>query len=87
MKVNRTNFYYIELKYIKSYLCSNSKTMAEDLFIQGNSKAEKYETLLPQLQALIVGEADCVANLGNLAAGFEGNFRFFLGRILLGEKR
>jgi len=51
--------------------------MAEDLTIQGNSKAEKYETLFPQLQALIVSEADCVANLGNLAAGLKETFGFF----------
>lgn len=51
--------------------------MAEDLIIQGNSKAEKYETLLPQLHALIAEEADCVSNLGNLAAGLKETFGFF----------
>ena len=51
--------------------------MAEDLIIKGNSKAEKYETLLPQLHALIAEEADCVSNLGNLAAGLKETFGFF----------
>ncbi len=51
--------------------------MAEDLTIQGNSKAEKYVTLLPQLHALIAEEADCVSNLGNLAAGLKETFGFF----------
>ena len=51
--------------------------MAEDLIIQGNSKAEKYETLLPQLHALIAGEADCVSNFGNLAAVLKETFGFF----------
>lgn len=51
--------------------------MAEDLLIQGNSKEEKYQILLPQLQSLIKDEADCVANLGNLAAGLKETFGFF----------
>ena len=51
--------------------------MAEDLLIQGSSKSEKYETLLPQLQALIADEADFVANLGNISAGLKETFGFF----------
>ena len=51
--------------------------MAEDLFIHGNSKAEKYETLLPQLKALIEDETDSVANLANIAAGLKETFGFF----------
>ena len=42
--------------------------MAEELFIETNvSKKEKYEALLPQLKALVDGEADLIANLANLS--------------------
>lgn len=51
--------------------------MAEDLIISGASRAERYEILLPQLQALIEGETDVTANLGNLAAGLKETFGFF----------
>lgn len=51
--------------------------MAEDLIISGTSRQERYETLLPQLEALISGETDMVANLGNIAAGLKETFGFF----------
>lgn len=51
--------------------------MAEDLIIDGTNKAEKYEVLLPQLESLVAGETDLVANLGNIAAGLKETFGFF----------
>ncbi len=48
--------------------------MAEDLQIASGSKAEMYETLLPQIKALIEGEPDLVANLGNIAAALKEQF-------------
>lgn len=51
--------------------------MAEDLIISGTSKEEKYETLFPQLEALIAGESDIVANLGNISAALKETFGFF----------
>lgn len=51
--------------------------MAEDLFIAGETKAEKYASLIPQLQALTGGEKDLVANLANIAAALKSSFGFF----------
>lgn len=51
--------------------------MAEDLQIATGTKAEKYETLLPQVRALITGETDWVANLANVSAALKETFDFF----------
>lgn len=51
--------------------------MAEELIIQGSTKAEKYEALLPQVQALVDGEVDLVANLANVTAALKETFGFF----------
>jgi L-methionine (R)-S-oxide reductase len=49
--------------------------MAEDLKImQGASKEEKYISLIPQIQGLIAGETDMVANLANIAAALKETF-------------
>ncbi len=49
--------------------------MAEDLKImQGASKEEKYISLIPQIQGLIAGETDLVANLANIAAALKETF-------------
>ena len=50
--------------------------MAEDLQIITGSKAEQYQTLLPQIKALIEGEADLVANLANIAAALKEQFNW-----------
>src|SRR5688572_7853282 len=42
--------------------------MAEELITAGNTKKEKYESLLPQIHALTEGENDLVANLANISA-------------------
>lgn len=51
--------------------------MAEHLIIDGGSKQELYETLLPQLQSLVAGETDAVANMANTAAALKQTFDFF----------
>ena len=51
--------------------------MAENLVINDGSKKEQYETLLPQLKALTVGETDAVANMANIAAALRQTFGFF----------
>ncbi len=52
--------------------------MAETLFLpQSGSKEEIYQALLPQVEALISGEADLVANLANIAAALREAFGFF----------
>jgi GAF domain-containing protein len=52
--------------------------MAEDLKIVDTfSKAEQYQSLLPQIQALIAGENDGVANMANICAALKEQFKWF----------
>ncbi|MEQ8910473.1 MAG: GAF domain-containing protein [Vicingaceae bacterium] len=52
--------------------------MAESLTIaDGLSKAEQYRSLLPQIEALIMGEDDLVANLSNVSAALKETFDFW----------
>lgn len=51
--------------------------MAEHLIITGTSREEKYTQLLPQIEALISGEENLVANLANVAAALKEVFDFF----------
>ena len=51
--------------------------MAEHLIIQGCSKEERYATLLPQLQSLVEGESDMIANMANVAACLKDTFHFW----------
>jgi len=48
--------------------------MAEHLIIQGETKEEKYQTLLPQAQALVQYEDDLIAALANLTAALHSSF-------------
>ncbi len=48
--------------------------MAEDLSIIQGTKEEQYQTLLPQIKALIEGEPDMVANLANICAALKEQF-------------
>ena len=51
--------------------------MAEDLIIsQSESKTDKYKSLIPQLEALLEGEADLIANLANICAALKETFGF-----------
>ena len=52
--------------------------MAEELFIApGADKKDIYESLLPQLAALIEGEPDLTANLANIAAALRETFHWW----------
>lgn len=51
--------------------------MAEDLYVDGGSKDEKYRALLPQLKNLVEGESDMIANLANVSAALKETFGFF----------
>lgn len=51
--------------------------MAEELRVHGITKQEKYESLYPQLQALIEGEPDIIANMANMVAALKEAFDFF----------
>lgn len=51
--------------------------MTEDLTLSGTSKKEKYESLLPQIEGLLFGEANLIANLANIAAALKEAMGFF----------
>src|SRR5437762_6962956 len=48
--------------------------MSEDLNIITGTKTEQYESLMPQIKALIHGEPDLVANLANIVAALKEQF-------------
>jgi GAF domain-containing protein len=48
--------------------------MAENLIIDSGTKESKYATLLPQINALITGEKNLIANLANTAAAINQTF-------------
>ena len=49
----------------------------EELIITGQTKQEKYETLLPQIASVIEDEPDMIANMANVAAMLHETFRFW----------
>lgn len=51
--------------------------MAENLIIDGTSKTDIYESLLPQIKSLISGEDNLIANLANTSAALKTTFNFF----------
>jgi GAF domain-containing protein len=51
--------------------------MSESLIVSGTSKKEKYESLLPQIAALIEGESDNIANLSNIMSALKFGMNFF----------
>jgi len=52
--------------------------MAEDLNITASTdKTEQYDTLIPQIEALLYGEPDLVANLANISAALKEQFKWF----------
>lgn len=51
--------------------------MAEDLLVQGNTKEEIYQSLLPQIKALLEGETDSIANMANICAALKYGLNFF----------
>jgi L-methionine (R)-S-oxide reductase len=59
----------IEL-YTSTYLCC----MSEDLSIITGTKAEQYESLIPQIKGLLEGEPDLIANLANIVAALKEQF-------------
>ena len=50
--------------------------MAEDLLIAKGTKEEQYESLLPQLKALLEGEPDLIANLANITGALKEQFNW-----------
>lgn len=61
--------------------------MAEDLIIHQGSKKEQYEALIPQIQGLLEGETDLIANLANVTAALKEQFGWFwVGFYLIKEE-
>ncbi len=48
--------------------------MAEDLAIAKGTKEEQYQSLLPQIEGLLSGEEDLVANMANVTAALKEQF-------------
>ena len=52
--------------------------MAEELIVSSSTdKRERYESLIPQIEALTFGEEDLIANLANIAAALRFGMDFF----------
>jgi GAF domain-containing protein len=51
--------------------------MSEHLEISAGSKREKYEALLPQIEAVVAAESDPIANMANVAALIQEAFHFW----------
>src|SRR5689334_4172762 len=48
--------------------------MAEDLTIISGTKEDQYQSLIPQIKALLEGETDLIANLATVAAALKEQF-------------
>lgn len=48
--------------------------MSDDLTIIKGTKTEQYSALIPQIEALILGEPDLIANLANIVAALKEQF-------------
>jgi len=48
--------------------------MAEDLSIIKGTKKEQYEALIPQIEALLSGESNRIANMANVCAALKSQF-------------
>lgn len=51
--------------------------MAEELAIHGETKNDKYLSLMPQIKALTEGEQDLIANLSNISSAIKYGMNFF----------
>ena len=51
--------------------------MSESIILSGITKREKYESLLPQIKALVEGEKDFIANISNIVAALKHGMNLF----------
>ena len=51
--------------------------MAETLHINSSNKKEKYQSLLPQIKALVEGEKDMIANISNIMSALKYGMDYF----------
>ncbi|MES1214431.1 MAG: GAF domain-containing protein [Bacteroidota bacterium] len=60
--------------------------MAEDLSIVKGTKVEQYQSIISQIQGLLEGESDLIANLANTVAALKEQFGWFwIGFYLVKE--
>ena len=50
--------------------------MAESIIVSGLTKKEKYESLVPQIKALVDGEPNTIANLSNIMSALKYGMEF-----------
>ncbi len=50
--------------------------MSEDLLVAKGTKEQQYQSLLPQIKALISGETDLIANMANITAALKEQFNW-----------
>ncbi len=55
--------------------------MAETITVSGYTKKEQYESLIPQIYALIEGENDSIANISNIVAALKFSMNYFWAGI------
>ncbi|MCH7337575.1 GAF domain-containing protein [Acinetobacter sp. NIPH 2699] len=61
--------------------------MAEELVLQQGHKVEQYQSLIPQIQAIVDGESDVIANLANICAALKQQFDWlWIGFYLVKDK-
>ncbi|RYF98999.1 MAG: GAF domain-containing protein, partial [Chitinophagaceae bacterium] len=51
--------------------------MAEDLKINRGSKVEQYQSILSQIEGLLDGETDLIANLANITGALKEQFNWW----------
>jgi L-methionine (R)-S-oxide reductase len=51
--------------------------MAEDITIVHGNRQQQYQSMLPQIKALIEGETDLIANLANISSALKTGMGFF----------
>lgn len=62
--------------------------MSKTIAIEGNTKEEQYQSLLPQITALVATETDDIANMANVCAALKFSFNFlWVGFYLVKDKQ
>jgi L-methionine (R)-S-oxide reductase len=51
--------------------------MVEDLILVNGNKVAQYESIIPQIEGLLTGETDLVANMANVCAALKEQFNWF----------
>ena len=60
--------------------------MTESIIVSGLTKKEKYESLIPQIKALVEGESDAIANLSNIISALKYSMNYFWAGVYFVKK-